>query len=80
MTCCLAQAQQGFEHLEFGLLQSVALDVLEQLGAIIIAQLVVKLALAGFEITVKRLLGLGRQLFGHLPFGAAQNKRPERLR
>ena len=77
----LAQTQQGFEHLDIRPSAGRRVRRLSSKRApIIIAQFIIKLAFIAFEIAINRLLGFCRQLFGHLAFGAAKNKRPQGAR
>ena len=78
MASRLAQAQQRFEYLKFeSALGPIVGFRLEQTRAVVIPHLVVKFSLARFEIAINRLLGFGRQLFGDLPLGPAQDERAQ---
>src|SRR5947209_13234628 len=70
----LAQAEQGFKHLDLGLRQTFCIDALQQEIPIVLAQLVVELALFRFHLAVNGLLAFGRQLARNLLLGAAQNE------
>ena len=52
----LAEAQKGFEDLDFGFGDAVFADLVEQGVAVVLAQIVVEGALAGFEFAVEGLL------------------------
>ena len=55
----------------------LAFDAPEQRAAVVLAQLVVELALGGFQVAVDRLFGLCGQVLGDLLLGAPQDERPQ---
>ena len=75
----LAQAQQGFQHLNLGAVHADRFDRLEQRLAVVIAQFVVELALFRLQLAVERLLGFLGQVLGDLLLGAAQDEGPQAL-
>ncbi len=73
----LAEAEEGFEDLDFGTGEALAVDLLQQFLAIAGAEVVVELALRGFELAVEGLLVFGREIGGDLFLGAAEDEGAE---
>src|SRR4051812_34443690 len=80
MTGRLPQAQQRLEDLDLRLPDPVARDAPEQRVPVVLAQLVVELALGGFQVAVDRLFGLLGQVFRNLLLSAPEEERPEGFR
>ena len=73
----LAQAQEGFEHLDLGTGESHLLDVFRERGLIVTAELFVELALGALENAKDRLLALGREIPKHLLLRAPEDERAQ---
>jgi hypothetical protein len=75
----LTEAEERFEDMDLGAIDADVVDLFEEEGAVVIAEVVVLFALFGFELAVEGLLKLGREVFGDPIFGAAEDERAKGL-
>ena len=73
----LAETQKGFEDLDFGAVETLAVDCLQEFLAIVGAEVVVELALGGFQFAVEGLLVFGGEVGGDLLLGATEDEGAE---
>jgi len=75
----LAKAEQRFEDVHLGLGQAVAVDALEERGAVIFAEFVVEFALRSVEFAIEGLFEARWEVAGDLFLGSAEDEGAQRL-